>query len=294
MRIRYAEKPGEGRDGPKSHSEDFFYVGFNGTLKVAVGDWATNMLGGKYDVQEPAKHMGTRKKLPGGVIGRTAAMRTVERSMSTGRELVEEINAALVREYRRLEKRYPSMEGWEEDSRKCFPGFIAHALVEPEETAITSVGDVKLAADGVIVAGEDTVIQKLLNRMRRLIIERKGIDPKNAYEELKPFILRQYAWNNDMSHPLGYPTINGNPTPREGVVTRRIKTPRKLLLYTDGYVDPEVFTIEGLEKQLAHAYRIDPHRYRHFPAVGSLQDDRTAIEVDTSDWGVPRVEKVSI
>ena len=39
----------------KSTSEDFFYIDFNGErLKVAVGDWASNLVGGPYIHEESA------------------------------------------------------------------------------------------------------------------------------------------------------------------------------------------------------------------------------------------------
>ena len=64
-------------------------------------------------------------------------------------------------------------------------------------------------------------------------------------------------------------------------------------MWSDGYAIPDELTIEGLERKLAEVYHVDPYRYKEFPAVGYLLDDRTALEIRSfDDWSRLDMEEI--
>ncbi len=295
MKARYISVPGDN----KKHSEDFSYTGLRkGRLVAAVGDWATNLIGGLYIDRETALAFGhsPNTQYSGGSIGAQIARRVVEKSESTGHKLVGEINNALAAKYEELADRgHEELRNFREDPRLCFTGFLAHVTATHDEMTLTSVGDVMIYMNGKRLAGEETKIQRFLNVVRQAYIDATG-DINGAYDVIKPIIREQYRWQNG-THPLSCASINGNPMPAKGIVTSTIiNMPKKhasLLLFSDGYVTPSDLTIEGLEDMLAYVYRVDPYRCKQFPAVGTLKDDRTALEISLNqNWDALFIEEI--
>lgn len=125
----------------------------------------------------------------------------------------------------------------------------------------------------------------------RHYIEKYG-DAKGAYDMLRPFIRDQQKHQNTAGHPLSYAAINGTPVPEEGVKVLQEKTPKRALIFSDGYVWKHGMRIDDMERTLAHVYKVDPDRYGEYPAVGSLLDDRTALELHMSNWSRLDMERV--
>jgi len=78
MKTRHISVPGETKAGIKAASEDFWYVGIrHGALYAAVGDWASNLMGGRYKDPETAEGLGhgADTEYNGGVIGTQVARR---------------------------------------------------------------------------------------------------------------------------------------------------------------------------------------------------------------------------
>lgn len=296
MKVRYISVPGEKKAGgclQKTASEDFYHFRLkDGLLTAAVGDWASNLMGQLFEDGETAGALGHAQGTiyNGGVIGAQTARKAVANSNSTGYELVGEINEAIARKYREL-----GLDA--SDPRNLFAGFMTHVSANSECMTITSIGDVYLYADGSqarhgeLVIGEETKVQKLLNKLRRSYIRKTG-DTEGAYDSLRQRIRDQQRFQNAPGHPLSYPAITGQPIKGE-VKVLRTKTPKDILFFSDGYVPTDfLWTIESLEKLLAHVYDVDPCRYLEYPAVGSLLDDRTALQISLDDWS--RLEEEAV
>ena len=76
------------------YSEDFYCVKFSeGRLKVALGDWAPNLLGETYQDAEVAKALGVPEgeKFNGGVIGAHIARNLITSTDTTGYDLIKMI-----------------------------------------------------------------------------------------------------------------------------------------------------------------------------------------------------------
>ena len=302
MKVRYLSEPGEkkesGRIIRKPAGEDFWYAGLRGgALVAAVGDWASNLMGGKYRDPETAEALEQDRKTEynGGVIGAQTARRVIAGSGSTGDSLIGEINQEMERKYRQL--------GIDvRDPRYRFAGFLAHLYVTPDKITATCIGDVKVYSNGRHVIGEETEVQRFMNMIRREYIMQTG-DFEGAYDILKPFIADQQRFQNTAHHKLSYAAIPGAPIP-EGVVVKSMPCPSyNTLIFSDGFVVArprkwhlragQMKTVEDMENNLVEAYEIDPHRCNAYPAVGELLDDRTAVEIaDMDDWKNFAVEKV--
>lgn len=296
MKINIIQVKGESHE----RLEDFHVTGFNGSvLKIAVGDWASNLVGGPYRdgfvsraLISVKEHWGSPARgVNGGVIGAHVARGLIAESTATGYELIEEINSALASKYAYLIKKgYDSLKDYKSRRELAFTGYIAHLIITPEKMDVTTVGDVRVAADDKLIAGERKAVDIRNAQLRAEYIRRTG-DVEGGFDYIRPRILEQFSWQNVPGREFSYPAIDGTETLRGGVETLALPTPKRILVWTDGYLPPDDFTIEGLERKLQEVYHIDPHRCREFPAVGFLTDDRTAVEITELDnWSVPRVE----
>lgn len=292
MIIRRIYVPGE----THSISEDFRFHDYNGNrLKACVGDWASDLKGGKYIDQQVSEFLGlgAQTLLTGGVVGRVVAELVIRESESYGEDLVKEINRAIARKYKDLIRRgYAHLSRHREDRAYTFTGYIAHVLAYPERAVITAVGDVRVAADGVLRTGKTKLIDEHNAQLRKHLIE-NGVS--DVDRRVLQAIFDQFRFQNS-SGEFSYPAIDGTETLPWGVEVIEIAPlPNNMLIWSDGYVTPdkpEEFTIEGLERKLAHVYEVDPERCREYPAVKAVVDDRTAVEIIFDEWGAPRIEDV--
>jgi len=302
MKVRYISVPGErkedGRIIRKPAGEDFWYAELRGgALIAAVGDWASNLMGGKYKDADTADALEQDRETEynGGVIGAQTARRVIAGSGSTGDSLIGEINQEMERKYRQLGVDVS-------DPRYRFAGFLSHIYVTPDKMTVTWVGDVKVYSNGRHVIGEETEVQRFMNRLRREYIRQTG-DFQGAYDILKPFIADQQRFQNTTGHPLSYAAITGAPM-LEGIMMKSMPCPSfNTLIFSDGFVVARpreghfragwMKTIEDMENNLVEAYEIDPHRCNIYPAAGELLDDRTAVEITGwDDWSRLEMEEV--
>jgi hypothetical protein len=254
--------------------EDFYFADLgNGRLKAAAGDWAHNLVG----------------KIDGGYVGKTAARDAVAGSELTGPRLIEEINHAIAEQYVKL-----GIEGYRTDRAHAFTGYVSHVIVRPETAIVTAVGDVRVAFDGKIIAGKTKAVDIRNADIRKHYVERTG-DAASGYNPIKDKILDQFKFQNVAGHRLSYPALDGTETLADGIEFMELPAPSRILLWTDGYLEPEEFTIEGLEDKLRRVYEVDPFRCGIFPAVGFLKDDRTAVEIEIDgDWNKLSVEFLNL
>lgn len=298
MKARILFEKGETHRNP----EDFQYVNLDKDrmiLKAAAGDWASNLVGKPYEDPELSDALGKPidTKYNGGFIGANVAKHVIASTNETGYKLIEKINKALARKYEELiaTGRDDLLE-YRRRRELTFTGYIAHLMATPEEMVITGVGDVKLAADRRILTGKTKEVDIYHPLVRRLCIERYG-DAEGGFAHIRPLIVAQFQRQNVPGHPLSYPAIDGTETlPVEDVsriVIQKGSFPGQILIWTDAYVDPDEFTIEGLERKLAHVYEVDPLRYLEYPSVGIPLDDRTIIELtELDDWAALETEFV--
>ena len=131
--------------------EDFWCVDFNGQrLKAAVGDWANNLVGGPYEDLETAIALNeTGQRYNGGVIGAKLAEKTIRGSEAVGHNLLALMNNTLARKYEQL-----NITNYAKQRALTFTGYIAHIIATPQQATITAVGDVRIAADGRLLAGK--------------------------------------------------------------------------------------------------------------------------------------------
>ncbi len=289
MKAKIYYQPGTG----KKISEDFYFIDFNGhRLKVAVGDWASNLVGGPYTHEETAVLRGepADTKYNGGVIGSTLVKDVIERTDETGYKLIQLANERIRGAYEQL-----GIKGYRENRALTFTGYIAHAIVAPEKTVVTGVGDVRLAADSRILTGITKAIDTHHTELRKWCIENGSEDWFKKM--LNAFIISQYETQNVLGHKFSYPAIDGTETlPQEGITFIEIPTPKNLLLWSDGFEEPDNqdgFTIEGLESKLKKVYNEDPQRCKNYPGLkGDRLDDRTAVHVEIDDWDSIRMDQI--
>lgn len=257
--------------------EDFFIFSFSdGRLKVAVGDWANNLVGGPYSYPEVAYHLGEKADtlLGGGVIGSILARETIRKSELSGLDLIYQLNKRIRRAYEDL-----GLTDYYDNRALTFTGYLVHLLVDSEQIKVTAVGDVRIACDGIIIAGRTKRIDDYHSQMRKEYIKRTG-DHEGAYHHIRPSIIRQYRFQNTPGNEFSYPAIDGTETlPREEIEILSMPTPKRILVWSDGFITPDDYSIAGLENKLKECYEKDPHRYKDYPAVGYLRDDKTALEI---------------
>ena len=148
MKVRILSARGE------SHPEleDFYVADYNGSrLKVAVGDWASDQLGRRYKDKELSYQLDRdlETEYGGGFVGTSVARMAIASSELTGHELIGHINKSLAQKYEQL-----GIEGYWQDRKLTFLGYIAHILGTPGHITLTAVGDVKAAVDDRHVAGK--------------------------------------------------------------------------------------------------------------------------------------------
>lgn len=283
MKAKYYYRSGTG----KERSEDFYIIDFDGKrLKVAVGDWASNLVGGPYAHTETARLRGEPEETEynGGVIGSTLVREAIKKTELTGYPLIIEANRRIAQAYKEL-----GIESVEKDRAKSFAGYIAHAIVTPEKMVVTVVGDVRLAVDGKIIAGKTKKIDEFHANLRAMSFRELG-DTNWFKQVVVPLIIAQYTYQNRPGNTLSYPAIDGTETlPIEGVEAFEAAPPSRLLLWSDGFEPPngtENFTIVGLEEKLKGVYSEDPERCKTYPALRGKEklDDRTAVEIILDDW----------
>ncbi len=263
-------------------SEDFFYIDYsNQRLKVAVGDWASNLIGGHYKDKETALFLNENpdEEYNGGVIGSVLAKKVISSSEETGYNLISLINKKLETKYQEL-----GIKGYRDNRALTFTGYIGHIIANSKGTIITAVGDVRIAVDGKIIAGKTKKIDIHNANLRKNFIEETG-NIKESFNHIKPNIISQYKFQNNPGNEFSYPAIDGTETlPKKEIEIKKIKTPKHILIWSDGYEIPDKFIIAGLEKKLQEVYSEDPNRCNKFPHVKSSKDDRTAIEIIIDNW----------
>ena len=112
----------------------------------------------------------------------------------------------------------------------------------------------------------------------------KALDKAAIERAVLGGLREQYLYIN-RTHPLGAPSINGFPIPRELIVQvdRDIDDIETIELFTDGYFGcPEGTTVADWESRLARIEASDPEKIGDHPSTkgssnGHFSDDRTVL-----------------
>jgi len=241
------------------------------TTIIAVGDMANNLVGQtSYQDADTATGLGldATVDLNGGLIGSYVLRTEMVNVSDHGTAVIKAANKALRTAYARL--------GLADDldAAERFTGYLLHAVINPEVTYLTSLGDVYAWVNGDLVAGQEKEIdiiktqfidelaarhdalteqvatfakqvqldevthQELLKALEKSIADEPTFTRQTVYMPVDtivtPWQIR--VLQNNANHPLGYGAIDGTETP-EGfiqVVTIRTEDIETLVIATDG------------------------------------------------------------
>ncbi len=315
--IRVLQELGELSKGKKKPEEiqDFYVIrNHKDLIVVTVGDWANNHIGGPWIDKEVNRYLGFSedKKLNGGLIGKVViekALKEADLDLS-GENLITYLNEAIREEYKKLGILSEAIN----NPAHRFTGYFSNAIIKKLtngklKATITSLGDVHTIINGIKVAGEEKGIDRLHEEFRREYIRNTGRVDEAYFEVMKPLIINQQF--NQQNNPFGeapYGAIDGIETLLHGPLGDEQKKyyqqledtiPResKIILATDGYnfIDGmEVTNIEDLERMLFLTWFVDPGRFLKYLFKGTVQGDRTAVELSYkgSDFSTHIVEPV--
>lgn len=245
----------------EERNEDFY--GFNDSAFV-VADGATDKSGRMYEGKT------------GGEIVSRLVVETCLSSGLFGVTLVQSINSALKNIY----SNFGILEETRKDKKYRFTCGFVSVLDGEDEWVITSLGD-----SGFRINGEETHMEvfqvDVANSEARSKYIRETGDIEGSRAHILPLLIREFEYQNNPDHLLGYGFIDGEKTPEKFVQVFRypksfIKT---LELFTGGYFDvPKEVSLKAWEETYDRVEREDPHKYLKYKSTKS-KDDRTIMIV---------------
>ncbi len=301
--VRILQELGELSKGKKSPKEiqDFYVIrNHKGLVVVTVGDWANNHVGGPWIDKEVNNYLGFSedKKLNGGLIGKVVvekALKEADLDLS-GENLIKYLNGAIRDEYKKLGILSEAIN----NPAHRFTGYFSNAIIKKLPNGklkleITSLGDVHAFVNGERISGEEKGIDKLHEEFRREYIRNTGRVDEAYFESMKPLIInQQFRQQNNPSGEAPYGAIDGIETlmygPKLGEEQRKyyqhledtLPGQSNIILATDGYnfIDGmKAERIEDLEEMLFLTWYVDPGRFLKYLFKGTVQGDRTAVEI---------------
>ena len=316
--VKILQELGELSKGKKSPNEiqDFYVIrSHKDLIVVTVGDWANNHIGGPWIDKEVNRYLGFSedRKLNGGLIGKVVVEKALKKADLdlSGKDLITYLNEAIRGEYKKL----GILDEATNNPAHRFTGYFSNAIIKklPNgklKVTITSLGDVYAFVNGEKISGEGKGIDRLHEEFRREYIRNTGRVDEAYFEVMKPLIINQQF--NQQNNPFGdapYGAIDGIETLMYG--SKLGEEQKKyhqhledifpgesnIILATDGYnfIDGmKVTNIEDLERMLFLTWLVDPGRFLKYLFKGTVQGDRTAVELSYrgSDFSTHIVEPV--
>ncbi len=243
------------------HNEDFY--GYNDTTFV-VADGATDKSGSKYNGKT------------GGEIASRLVVESCLTSSLNGKELVDLLNEKIAETYQDL-----NLAKVVRDPKFRFSCFFAVARIVGDEIIITSLGDTGFRINGKEVHRETKRVDIDNAEERARYIAQTG-DIESARAHIMPLLLKQFDYQNNGEHELGYGVADGTVTPEKFIRTFKYKLGdiETLEIFSDGYfVIPSGAHIEDWESMHQMVEREDPDKWKKFKST-KLKDDRTVVVVD--------------
>lgn len=244
--------------GKNNKNEDYF--GYNEECFV-VADGATDKSGRKYE-----------DKTGGEIISRLVVNETLSCNLN-GAELIDYLNKKVSQIYRKL-----GISNDIVDPKYRFSCCCVVARIVKDKLIITSISDTAFRINGEDVYKETKQVDIDNAEKRAEYIEKTG-DISGSRKYIMPLLLKQFEYQNNINHPLGYGVIDGTSTPAKFVKTFEYpKNEIKMIeLFSDGYfLAPSSVSIENWEESFKKVEEEDPDKFKQYKSTKS-KDDRTVI-----------------
>lgn len=240
----------------EDRNEDYF--SYNEDCFV-IADGATDKSGKKY----------TEKT--GGEIVSKLAVKEALASPLNGVNLIDFINKKVHELYKEL-----GITNEVVDPKFRFSCYIVVARIIGDKLVITCLGDsgFRINGDEVYIDVKQVDIDNAKERSGYIL---KTGDISGSRDHIMPLLIKQFEYQNNPNHPLGYGVIDGTNTPSKfiKVFEYPINTVSTIELFTDGYFCiPAGVTIREWEKAFEKGEQEDPNKYKKYLSTKS-KDDRT-------------------
>jgi hypothetical protein len=244
----------------EGNNEDYFL--YSDSCFVVV-DGATDKSGRKYD-----------GKTGGELVSRLVADECIATDMN-GIDLVSHLNGKVSEMYKSL-----GIEKEISDAKMRFTcGFICVRLTG-QQVIVTYLGDLGFRINGKDVYQEKKQVDEdNANERLRYILETGDIEGSRAH--ILPQIIKQFEFQNNPDHPLGFGVIDGTSTPDKYVKVFEydIGNVNLIELFSDGYFAvPKGNSIDEWEHSWATVEREDPYKYIKYKSTKTT-DDRLIMRV---------------
>jgi hypothetical protein len=237
-------------------NEDYFD---SSDSSFILADGATDKSGRKYD-----------GKTGGELVSRLVVKEALSSTLN-GNELVRLINEKVNQLYEELDVSKDAKN----PKYRFTCGFIAVRINEDKIT-ITYLGDLGFRINGKEIYQETKQVDIDNSEERARYIEETG-DVEGSREHIMPSLLKQFDYQNNPNHELGYGSIDGTETPEKFVRVFEYKTSdiKTLELFSDGYfkVADEV-SVDSWEEAYRKVEKEDPNKCNKYKST-KVSDDRT-------------------
>ena len=158
--------------------------------------------------------------------------------------------------------------------------FICVRLVQ-DKIIITYLGDLGFRINGKKVYREVKQVDIDNANLRSIYIHLTN-DVPGGRDHIMPFLIKQFDYQNNPKHKLGYGCLDGTETPAKFVKVFEYDADQiqTIELFTDGYYDiPNEISIEAWEKLYEKVEKEDPDKWKKYKSTKS-SDDRTIAIID--------------
>jgi len=240
----------------EERNEDYFDHSEN---CFVIADGATDKSGRTYDGKT------------GGEIVSKLVVKEALSSALNGIELVDFLNKKVFQLYENLNIANDIIN----PQYRFTCGCIVVRIIK-EQIIITYTGDLGFRINGNIAYQEVKQID-IDNAEERASYIKATNDVSGSREHIMPLLLKQFEYQNNPQHPLGYGAIDGTNTPSKFVKTFQYSKDEvhMIELFSDGYfTTPSKTTISDWEKTFEKVEQEDPDIWKIYKSTKS-KDDRT-------------------
>lgn len=237
-------------------NEDYF--DYNETCFV-IADGATDKSGRSYE-----------GKTGGEIVSRLVVQEALSSALN-GIELVNFLNKKVYQLYENLH----ITSDITNPQYRFTCGCIVTRIIK-ERLIITYVGDLGFRINGTTIYQEVKRVDIDSAEERASYIKKTG-DVHGSRKHIMPLLLKQFEYQNNPQHTLGYGVIDGTTSPEKFVKTFQYpkEEVRLLELFSDGYFTiPSGTTISDWENAFEKVEREDPDKWKIHKSTKS-RDDRT-------------------
>lgn len=245
----------------KNKNEDFF--GYNKNTFI-IADGATDKSGKKY------------KGKTGGELSSRIIVRECLNTKLNGIRLVKHLNKKI----NNLYQKFNVIHDKKNAKNRFTCGFIC-VRVLPKEILITYLGDLGFRINNKKIYQEIKKVDIINSKARAKFIKKTG-DIEGGRKYIYPLLDKQFNYQNNPKHKLGYGITDGTKTPKKFIKVFKYQKEnvKTLELFTDGYFDtPKGKTIKDWEKIYKQIEKKDPFKYKKYLST-KPNDDRTILIIN--------------